>query len=106
MTKVFLSQPMKGKTTEQIVKERKEALKIIKQYVQDAELIDTVINDEKKEKHPGLLYLAESLKLLDEADVMYVMKGWDHARGCVIENNTALLYDIPIRYLEEVHYGG
>lgn len=39
-------------------------------------------------------YLAKSLELLADADVAYFARGWESARGCLIENQCAIEYGI------------
>ena len=97
--KVFLSQPMNGKTEEQIKEEREKALAQIRIILPDAKLIDTYITDDLAEKHGGLRYLARSLDMLDEAHVIFMMDGWEWARGCRIEREAAVAYNIPVFYL-------
>ena len=97
--KVFISQPMKGKTKEEILTERADAYASIKWVLPDAELIDTFIDEQLTEKHDGLKYLAKSIEMLDEADAVWMLKDWLTARGCQIEHECAKAYGIPVYYL-------
>ena len=97
--KVFLSQPMNGKTDRQIRTERNETLKLIREAYRDAELIDSFIREDLEERHGGLKYLAKSIETLDQADAIWMMKGWENARGCRIEHDTAIAYGIPVHYI-------
>ena len=97
--KVFISQPMNGKTEEEILAERADAFALIKSLIPDAELIDTFIGDQIAENHSGLKYLAKSIEMLDEAEDIWMMPGWKAARGCRIEHDCAKAYSIPIHYL-------
>lgn len=97
--KAFISQPMKGKTDEQILAERADAFAHIKSVYPDAELIDTYIADTLQEKHGGLRYLSKSIDMLDQADNVWMLEGWENARGCKIEHDCALNYGTPIYYL-------
>lgn len=99
MTKVFMSQPIKGKTDQEILEERSNAYSMIKSVIPDAELIDTFIDEELTEKHGGLKYLAASINMLDDADGIWMLKGWEDARGCKIEHDCAVSYGIPVYYL-------
>ena len=99
MMKAFISQPMNGKTDAEILKERSDAFALIKNVWEDAELIDTFINEPLTEKHGGLRYLSKSIEMLDEADGIWMMKGWETARGCKLEHDCALAYGIPVYYL-------
>lgn len=102
--KIFISQPMKGKTDQQIYDERWEVINEIVSVFQKElfpnetiHVLDTVFNFA-----PGthsLIYLAESIRVLSEADKLVMMPGWELARGCVVEHECAVRYGIPIYYL-------
>ena len=97
MTKVFISQPMKGKTEQEILEARANMFQIAKESFPDAELIDSYFDDyEPSTGNVGLKYLAKSLELLADADVAYFAPGWDEARGCRIENECAIKYGIEV----------
>ena len=94
MKKLFISQPMRGKTDAEILAVREKAIKSAeKQVGEPVEIIDSFIQGEPANARP-LWYQDESLKLLAEADVAYFAKGWDEARGCKIENTCAIEYGI------------
>lgn len=95
MKKVFICQPMFGKTDEEIKKERYEIE--IRLRVKGYELIDSYIDEDTD--NPVYL-LGESIKLLSTADYIYLMPGWENGRGCRIEKLVADSYNIPI--LKEV----
>ena len=95
MTKVFISQPMCGKTEHEILEERANVFQIAKESFPDAELIDGYFDDyEPSTGNVGLKYLAKFLELLADADVAYFAPGWYNARGCRIENDCAIEYSI------------
>jgi hypothetical protein len=97
MTKVFISQPMKDKTKQEILEERANMFQLAKESFPDAELIDSYFDDYKPSTgNVGLKYLAKSLELLADADVAYFAPGWDEARGCRIENECAIKYGIEV----------
>lgn len=96
MKRLFISQPMKGKTNEDIKKERKEAIHCAKELTGDeVEGIDSFFENAPVEAKP-LWYLGESLKLLSTADVAYFATGWKNARGCKIEHTCAQQYGINV----------
>ena len=97
--KVFISQPMKGKSDEQILADRADAYAFIRSVCPDAELIDTFIDEVLSEKHGGLRYLSKSIDMLDEADAVWMLPGWEDVRGCKIEHDCAIAYGIPVHYL-------
>ena len=92
--KIFISQPMNGKTDKEIEKEREHIIASAKKrYGENAEIIDSFFKDAPYEAKP-LWYLAKSLELLSTADVAYFAKDWETARGCRIEHTCAVEYGI------------
>lgn len=96
MKKLFISQPMKGKTDDEILKEREAAIKNAKKACgEELEVIDSFFQDAPTEARP-LWFLGKSLELLSTADIAYFTLGWEKARGCKIEHACAKEYGIEI----------
>lgn len=101
MKKLFISQPMRGKTDEEILAVREKAIESAKKYLKECgeedeiEVIDSFFQNAPAEARP-LRFLAKSLELLSTADVAYFAKGWEDARGCRIENECAIEYGIGV----------
>ena len=94
MKRLFISQPMRDKTDEQILAERKRAIKEAKEMIgEDVEVIDSFFKEAPHDAKP-LWYLAKSLELLAAADVAYFCTGWELYRGCKIEHTCAVEYGI------------
>ena len=94
--KVFISQPMRYKTDEEIKTEREKAVSIIKEkYNQDVEIIDSFFENAPHNAKP-LWFLGKSLELLADADVAYFCKDWELYRGCRIEHICAKEYGIDV----------
>ena len=94
MKKLFISQPMNGKTDEEILAEREDAITKAKELVgEEVEVIDTFYTDFSSDAKP-LEYLARSIADLAKADVAYFAKGWDEKRGCKIEHECAVQYGV------------
>ncbi len=94
MKKLFISQPMRGKTDEEILLERNRAIETAKTKIgEDVEVIDSFFKDAPVDAKP-LWYLAKSIELLATADIAYFVNGWDKMRGCKIEYECATEYDI------------
>ena len=92
-TKVFISQPMNGKTNEEIKAEREILIAKAKENYGDVEVIDSFFENAPHDAKP-LWFLGESLKKLADADVAVFAKDWKTARGCKIENQCAIAYGI------------
>lgn len=97
--KLFISQPMRGLTDEEILKAREEIRKRAEEVVgKKLQLIDSFIDECPGEinKQVPVWYLGKSIQLLSEADVAYFGKGWNEARGCKIEHEIAMQYGIKV----------
>lgn len=103
--KAMLSQPMAGKTDEEIAATRDKAIAALKDM--GYEIVNTLFTDEwySKEsmKERGvvqipLCFLAKSLENMSLCHAVYFCKGWEKARGCVIEHEAAKAYNLEIIY--------
>lgn len=96
MKKLFISQPMRGKTDEEILAEREKAIASAERELgEPVEVIDSFFQSAPVDAKP-LWFLGKSLELLSTADVAYFTKGWEDARGCRIENQCAVEYGIEL----------
>ena len=96
MKKLFISQPMKGKTNEEIEVERAKAIEEAKAVLkEDVEVIDSFFKGAPVDARP-LWFLGKSIELLSQADIVYFAKDWDKYRGCKIEHMCAIEYDLNI----------
>ena len=99
MKKLFISQPMRGLTDEEILKSREEirirAEKIIGEPIK---LINSFIEDYPGEisKSIPVWYLGKSIQFLSQADIVYFGGDWRNARGCKIEYEIAIAYGIKV----------
>lgn len=94
MKKLFISQPMKGKSDEEILREREEAIKKAKEVCgEEVEVIDSFFQSAQANARP-LWFLGKSLELLSTADIAYFAPGWEDARGCKIEHLCAAEYGL------------
>ena len=101
MRKVFISQPMKGKSDGEIKAVRENLIKKIKERFGEVEIMDTYLENAPYDARP-LWYLAKSLEILSRADIAYFAKDFDKNRGCIIEHLCAREYGITVVY-EEVN---
>lgn len=93
--KVFISQPTKGKTDEEILKEREQAIADIhfKFPNESVEIIDSFLVDSHKQMKPAEC-LGQSIELLGGADLAVFIGDWKNARGCSIEHLVCNEYGI------------
>lgn len=108
--KAMLSQPMAGKTEEEIIKTREKAIKTLED--KGYKIVNTLFTDEwysqEKMKERGvaqipLCFLAKSLENMSLCHAAYFCKGWENARGCRLEHEAAVTYGLEIIYEEENH---
>ena len=94
--KVFISQPMRGLTEEEINIKRQAITDVLtdKGYT----IINSMIEDtpEMMGDNLALFYLGKSLMLMSQADIVYFAKGWQNTRGCKIERQAAEDYGLQI----------
>lgn len=106
--KAMISQPMAGKTEEEIVKARNDAIEFLES--KGYKVINTLFTDEwyspEKMKERGveqipLCFLAKSLENMSLCHTAYFCNGWEYARGCRIEHAAAKAYGLEIIYEDE-----
>lgn len=94
--KIFISQPMRGKTDAEILAEREKAIKVAKaRFGDDVEVLESFFRDAPAKAKP-LRFLGESLKVMADADAIILCKGWSYAKGCMMEFHAADEYGIPV----------
>lgn len=97
MLKAMISQPMFGKTNEQIREERKNL--IIRLAEEGVQVIDTIIKeDPPKNIDEAIYYLSKSIEHIGQVDIVIFMKGWERFRGCKIEHQVAVEYGKEVVY--------
>lgn len=105
LKKAMLSQPMAGKSNEEIIETREKAIRALKE--KGFEIVNTLFTDEWYSKENmaergviqiPLCFLAKSLENMSLCHAVYFCKGWENARGCKIEHETAKAYGLEIIY--------
>lgn len=103
--KAMISQPMAGKTDEEIKLTREKA--IYKLNKRGLDVVNTLFTDEWYSKDSmldrgvvniPLCFLAKSLENMTLCNVLFCCKGWENARGCKIEHDVAVAYGLEIIY--------
>lgn len=103
MKQVMISQPMGGKTLEQVISARQQAANCVKD--KDAKFLDALYPEDNNRigsyfadaaKHKDLAYLGLSLLDMANCDTVVFAKGWENARGCQIEHEVAEKYGLEI----------
>ena len=94
--KLFVSQPMHDRSEEEILAEREVLLAYVKSLRKedDIELIDSFFQETPEGGNIPLAYLAKSIALLAQADLVIFANGWENARGCRVEHLCAEAYHV------------
>ena len=103
--KAMLCQPVGGKTDEEIKSVRGNAVAVLESmgyevvdsfFTQD--LTDPFVVGDLRIVNEPLCYLGMSLAVMSLCHVVYFCKGWEGARGCRVEHETAFAYGLTIMY--------
>ena len=100
VVKVFISQPMAGRTDEEITAERIKAISTVEKrypacYVMG---IDSFTKDALNNSDP-ITELGKCVSLMADADVVVFCNGWVDSKGCNVEHEVADQYGIPCVYI-------
>ena len=107
MKKAMISQPMAGRSEQEIIETRERAIAALE--AKGFETVNTLFTDEwyseQAMKERGvvqipLCFLAKSLENMSLCHAAYFCKGWEQARGCRIEHEAAKAYGLEIIYEE------
>lgn len=104
----MISQPMFNKTDEEISEvigrflkyANKENLTVVNTFFQ-SDWFSNIAMKERGVVHIPVCYLAKSIESMSQCHKVYFAKGWENARGCVIEHEIALHYGLEIIYEED-----
>ena len=103
----MISQPMAGKTEEEIIAAREKANAFLEG--EEYKVVNTPFTDERYELENmvdegvvniPLYYFANSVLNMSKCHVAYFCKGWEDERGCRLEHEIAEAYGLKIIYEE------
>ena len=110
---IFISQPMSGKSEEEILATRqKEIEKIHQLFDADGVEINIIASyiDDATRKHFkehvsdninwDIFWLSQSLERLAMADMIWLCDGWEYSKGCNVELECAIQYGVSVVYPE------
>lgn len=106
MRKAMFSAPMAGRTDEQIDRVRTKAKSTLESM--GYEFVNTVFRTEPEftleamaargVQNIPLHYLGYSLVNMSKCDAILFCRGWENARGCLVEHEAAKKYGVLILY--------
>ena len=118
---IFISQPMTGKSEEEILATRQKEIEKIHQEIREmhqldskeddiqVNIIDSYIDDATRNRlqecvgdgiNWDIYWLSQSLQRLALADTIWMCEGWEYSKGCNIELKCAIQYGLNIVYSE------
>ena len=118
---IFISQPMTGKSEEEILATRQKEVEKIHQEIREmhqldskeddiqVNIIDSYIDDATRNRlqecvgdgiNWDIYWLSQSLQRLALADTIWLCEGWEYSKGCNIELKCAIQYGLNIVYSE------
>lgn len=104
--KVAISQPMKGKSVEQLEQERADLVKLLSEKGYIVENTVFTFSDRLSENRFVLFCLGKGLNrvisLIAAMDAVVFTDGWEEVRGCRLEHDCCEAYDIPILYARDL----
>lgn len=114
MKKVMISQPMNGKSMDEIIQVRDRAIKVTE--AMGYELVNTLFGDddpwcspaamqEAGVENPPLCFLAHSLEAMAQCHAVFFCNGWEQTRGCQLEHDAAIAYGLEVLYENEIFFG-
>lgn len=96
----MISQPMAGKSEEEIEAVREAAKKRLEAL--GYTVIDSLFKSHTPVKNEALFNIGCSIAgAMSLCDTVYFCDGWDYARGCTVEHSAALMYGLEILYEED-----
>lgn len=100
--KVFISQPMHGRSKEEIETERAAAIDkfeefaVANKWMTEADTIQDVnwmYDEPDTAPYPNRIrYLGRSIRKMSEADFVIFVAGWQESQGCKVEHSVAEQY--------------
>lgn len=99
--KIFVSMGFKDRSEDDILNDLADAIFQLTNVYAGTE-IEIVHNYycEKPENGPRLYCLGEAIKKLSECDACYFLEDWEQYKGCRVEMDVCVLYDIPVIFQE------
>ena len=112
---IFISQPMSGKSEEEILATRQKEIEKIHQFFGadgvEINIITSYIDDATRnhfQKYVSddinwdIYWLSQSLERLAMADMIWLCEGWEYSKGCNVELECAIQYGLVIVYPEYI----
>ena len=105
MKKALISQKFNDLSNDEILEERKKAVKFLKEegYQPVYESFYDELNELKRMQYsdhrkPELYYLSFRLKIMADCDAVYFCNGWEYDIECRMEHEASIMYGLRTLY--------
>ena len=102
--KLFISQPMSGRTIEDIECERKAIIEAVQnEYSDYLWVVLDSFNQEALGNDKPVEELGKCVSIMQDADLVAFSPDWLKSSGCAIEHQVASIYKIPSVHLDDTY---
>lgn len=96
--KVFISQPMRDRTQEEIENERAKLIELVRERREGEKVSEIASYFGPAATFDPMEYLGMAIQMMNRADLVVFAPDWEKARGCRIEHICAEEYGIDIMH--------
>lgn len=100
MKTLFVSQPFKGKTEEEVFSQRRMIKDKIEELIGEECLVIDQYHQTAPEGAGRFYYLSQDILMMDEADIIVFSPDWMTAKGCRVEHELAVSYGLNMIEVE------
>lgn len=98
--KIYISQPMHGRSNEEIEQERNDIMSIAKdEFGEEAREIASFF---KNSTFSSIELLGMGISMMAKADKVYFTPGWEDTYRCRVEHYICENYDVPHEHLDSL----
>lgn len=101
--KVFLSHQMTGLSEAKVMEIRNAALENLRNRFGAVELIDNYRHENVPDNAGRIWHLGTSIRMMEQADLIYFCAGWKEAKGCLIERQICDIYGLNYEIEKEIY---
>lgn len=106
--KVFISQPMAGRTLDEVLEERMQIINILNGLSTcmmamdvEIEIIESFEANRFNANTKPLEGLGGSIQKMQDADIVVFAPGWEQSKGCKVEHLCATEYGLSLIHLKD-----
>lgn len=100
MKTLFVSQPFKGRTEEEVFEQRRLIKEKIEELIKEECLVIDQYHQTAPEGAGRFYYLSQDILMMDDADIVAFSPDWMMAKGCRVEHELAVAYGLNMIEVE------